>query len=510
MSAQEEEDDYSGLDPRGQHREGVISRDGSPFRRSSNFLGRDQTAETDIAPPPEGAYEDFEEFYIEFPFVQAALKIFDENVVEPGWDIEARIDGEVDDEMTQALQMWGENCAVYAGEPGHDLGHILAQIPSLRRVKPAVFLEKIGTVDEPDSLAAIQMLDPTTITIRLRKNQNIVVQPGDDVGQGHPTTAAGEPAGFVQYDNEAERSMSRHQDNEPIFFSADDIIKVVYDPKEGSPWGRTIWPALKDIIRGMKRKVADRNAAIRLAGHPHRIYSSDTWTEDEAKSYSEAHKEGSTSKWELDEERTSDGYASRVDFVPSMVDVQVVEGQVADIEDAIRDDIEAIFSMLPVSKFKIAYEKDINQFVVEPQSKKDDMWIDKERRFLESLVGKPLFRQKADELADGYDGTIDFKIKQPVSDNPLERDSFDAEEFLTFMRAFNEYSSSEAHLDFPRALPYFAAGMDRDRFVEEYGGVEEIGELEEDENTELQAKALGLSGTTVDMSEAEDNGEDKQ
>ncbi len=497
MSAQEEEEDFSELEPKGQHRDTVISRDRTPGTRrgARGLMGRrDTLSDTDLSPPPEDAWENFRDYYLEFPFVQAALKIFDENVVEPGWDVEARIDGDVDEEMTRALEIWGENCAIFAGEPGHDIIHILSQIPSLRRVKPAVFLEKIGTTDEPDSLTAIQMLDPTTITIRLRRNQNIVVQPGDDVGQGHPVTEDGTPAGYVQYDDEVDRSLSRHDKLDPINFAADDIIKVVYDPEEGSPWGRTIWPALEDTITGLKEKLADRNAAIRLAGHPHRIYSSDTWSQEQAEEFADSHEAGEVSTWEMDTERRSDGFASRVDFVPNVVEVTVVEGNVADIKDAIQDDVEAIFSMLPVSKFKIAYEEHINQFVVEPQSEKDQMWVDKERRFIESIVGNPLFRQKADELADGYDGEVDFRIRQPASENPLERDSFNADDFLTFMRAFNEFANSDAALDFPSALPYFAAGMDREKFEEEYGNLDDVTRDvdEEDEDVEQAAEALGL------------------
>lgn len=482
----------SDLDPRGEHRGGdgfVVSRGGriEESRKWSNWL-RQSTGgtETDIEPVPDDARESYRLYCQEFAIVQSALRKFDDLVLEPEWEVEAKIDDELDEDMTEALELWGDNCAVRAGEAGHNLNHILSQCPSGRRAKPAVLIEKIGTTDDPDAIAALQMLEPWDMSARMRKNQNLVIQPGDDVPPEHPTVEKdGDevPAAYVQYDSADSRFGMGTDDDDEIPFAENDLLKLTYEPPEGSAWGQTIWPPLAEPIESLKQKLRDRNAAIRLTGHPHRIYSSDSWTKEQAREFANMHDEGQSSAWDLEQEREKMSYAGRVDYVPHTVNVEVVDGDVADISDAVKDDLEQIFSILPLSKHNIAYVDEINQFVVEPLNENDDRNVDKERRYLESVFG-PLFQDKADELADredGYEGDVSFHIRQPESDNPLERSEFDPQRVADMVGAFTEFVKSGASSEFPRELPYFFAGMDREGFEDEYADTPLDPESDDDE-----------------------------
>lgn len=464
----------SPLAPRGEYRETdsgfLISNDSHSPNRHQSWPFGENNDNADIEPIPQESVEAFNEYFLEFALTQAALRTFSDDVLEPGWDVEAKIDDSRDEDMTEALQYWGQNCSIRAGEPGHDISNILGQCPTLRRVKPAVVIEKIGTTDQPDSIAALQMLKPSTMTARLRKNQNLVVQPSDNVPADHPRTSDGTPAAYVQYDSDVSRFNTRKKD--PVPFAEDDILKLTYEPPNGSAWGRTIWPALAEPIDGLKQKIRDRNSSIRLAGHPHRIYSSDSWSKEQAQDFAEEHQKGSISAWDDEQAHLNQGFSSRVDFVPNTVKVQVVEGQVADITAAVKDDLEQIFSILPISKAFVAYEEDINQFVVEPQMERDDKNVDKERRFLERRF-TPLFSDKADELAGGYGGEVRFHIRQPESENPLERSDFDAEQFATFVEAGANYG-------LPREFFTWAAGIDIDQFDE--GWAADSLELDEDDD----------------------------
>lgn len=468
--------DGDDLSPRGEHRGDsafVISRSGrftTDGRRRSWRSGLDESA-ADIEPVPAAAKEEYRRYFLEFALTQSALRTFDDLVLEPDWEVTAKINDEVDEEMTEALNLWGQNCTVRAGEPGHDLNNILAQCPSGRRAKPAVLIEKIGTVDDPDAIAGLQLLEPWEMSARLVPNQNLIIQPGHEVGRDHPTVERdGEevPAAYVQYDEA--HSTFASSDKDAIPFAQDDLLKLTHEPPDGSAWGRTIWSALAEPIDRLKQKLRDRDAAIRLTGHPHRIYSSETWSKDEAQAYADAHDAGDMSAWDLEEEANKKSYAGRVDYVPETVSVQVVEGNVADISGAIKDDLEQIFSILPVSKHNIAYVDEINQFVVEPLDANDDRKVDKERRYLESAF-TPLFEDKADELAnaDEYEGEVEFHIRQPESDNPLERSDFDPERVAKLIDAFTEWVKSGASAEFPRELPYFLSGMSREDFEGEFG-----------------------------------------
>lgn len=462
------------LSPRGEHRGDsgfVVSRAGKfsdDGRRRSWRAGLDDSA-ADIEPVPAASKEEFRRYFLEFALTKSALRTFDELVLEPDWEVTAKIDDEVDEEMTEALNLWGQNCTVRAGEPGHDLSNILSQCPSGRRSKPAVLIEKVGTTDDPEAIAGLQTLEPWEMSARLVKDQNFVIQPGHDVDPDHPTVERdGEdvPAAYVQYDNST--SSFGGSDKDPIPFAQGDLLKLTYEPPDGSAWGRTIWSALAEPIDRLKQKLRDRDAAIRLTGHPHRIYSSDAWSKEEAKEYADSHDSGQMSAWDMEEEANKKSYAGRVDYVPHTVSVQVVDGNVADISDAIKDDLEQIFAVLPVGKHNIAYVDEINQFVVEPLDANDDRKVDKERKYLESVFS-PLFGEKADELYESdYPGEVEFRIRQPESDNPLERSDFDPERVATLTRAFTEFVKSGASTEFPRELPYFLAGMNREEFEDEY------------------------------------------
>lgn len=493
------EADPSDLDPQAEYRSGsgfVVSKSGRierSGRRRNWTRGSDPGIETDIEPVPNGSKDAFQEYFVEFAITQAALRTFDDLVLEPEWEVTAKRDDEVDEEMTEALELWGKNCTIRAGEPGHDINNILSECPSGRRTKPAVLIEKIGTTDDPDAIAALQLVEPWNMSARFRADQNLVVQPGDDVPRNHPTVEReGEtvPAAYVQYDDAVSRFGDADEDAIP--FAEDDIIKVTYEPPEGSAWGRTIWPAIAEPIDGLKQKLRDRNTAIRLTGHPHRIYSSDSWSKEEAASFADMHEEGQSSAWDLPEEREKMSYAGRVDYVPHTVEIEVEDGDVADISDAVKDDLEQIFSILPLGKHNIAYVDELNRFVVEQLNENDDRTIDKERRYLESVFGD-LFSEKADGLADGeYPGEVEFHIRQPESDNPLERADFNPERVTELVKAFTEYAKSGASAEFPRELPYFFAGMNREDFEKEFADAEMAPRTQdenEDENGEGEEPA---------------------
>lgn len=453
-------------DPKGE------SRDDGPgswllgYRSSSTSSGAGVAVDHSDAPETTGEY--WTDYYREFPLTRAALTAFDSMVAEPGYRIEARdADGDTDDDMTEALELWAANCVIHAGEWGHDLSALLEQLPSKRRGKGTVFVEKVGTTTDRSATAALMLLDPTTIRIYKREDQNLLVQPGDSVDRDHPRTDDGDAAAYVQYDEE----LTGNPEKDPIPFAADELVKLVYDCDEGEAWGTSIFEALDDRIDALQKKLEDRDLAIEQAGHPHRIYHSEHWSLDEAKEYAKAHERGDVS---ANNDETDGRFAGRVDFVNDAVEHTVVEGDVADLADPVRDDIEQIFSLLPISKVNIAYADDLNQFAVEPQMEKDDRTVDDERRYLERKL-EPVLEEKADELASGdeYDGEISFAIESPPEDNPLNREDFPAENLEAFVTAWAEWKKSGADMDLPAGALADFMGFDLEDVREQFGAPEQ-------------------------------------
>ncbi|WP_114576701.1 hypothetical protein [Saliphagus sp. LR7] len=466
-----------------------------------------ELVETEVHKPPQSIQQDYNEYYLEFAFVQAALKIFEDEVVEPGWNVEATIDGDRDDEMTEALELWGKNCAIHGGETGQDIRKIINQLPSKRRTKPGAFLEKVGTRDDPDALAAVMMLDPATMQIYTHEYQNLIVQPDDPVHSSHPRTEDGEPAAYIQYpglEEPGKPDESDPEDFDSIRFAADDIVKITYDPPEDSPWGRTLWPAMKYHIDALKQKLRDQNASIALAGHPHRIYIGKEWDQEDAEALAEAGEKGDTASRSGRSDGDTESQAGRVDYLPGQMgdlQIEVVEGQVTDIDDAVMYDIEAIFSLLPVSKLKIAFEEGINQFVAEPQMAKDDRYVDGEQLHIEEKI-EPLFAEKADKLSGGtsYEGEVSWKLEQPKADNPFERSDFDSEAVSTFIGALANYAQSGADTMFGSKLPLKLADMDPEEFIDEADEdtVPAIDEADEGMQEAIEAREQAETGTEGD------------
>jgi len=464
-------------DPRGEHRvdaERTADSGGIVSYLLGHTIGTssDETSDTVIRSPPEKIDEYWREYYKRFALTRAPLNDFSSSVVEPGYQIRVEdVDGERDKEMEEALELWASNCVIHAGEHGHDLRKLMEQIPKKRRGKGTQIVEKVGTEDDPDKVVALLALDPATFKIHTRERQPIIVQPDDDVDEDHPRTPDGDAATYTQYHED----VPGHEDKDPIHFAANDVIKFTFDVDDGEVWGTSVYDAIAERIDALRQKLNDRDFAIRQTGYPHRIYSSDNWSMEEAKDYAEAHAEGDVSdSYGPDESQGDRGgekqsFAGRVDFVPHEVKVQVEEGSVPDLEDPIRDDVEQIFAVMPVGKYQIAYADDLNQFVVDPQKEKDEEAIDDERRYLERKF-EPVLQEKANELASGdeYACEVSLSIEPPKDENPLRREGFPADNLETFATAWQKYQTADGGIDLPAAAFADLAGIDLGDLQEQF------------------------------------------
>jgi len=479
--------------PRGEHRVPTSEEDAGSvpgilgYSTTAGF-GSDAAVRSEPSAPPEKIRKYWNKYYNEFALTRAPLKSFDLAVTEPGYRIRVEdVDGERDEEMEEALKLWASNCVIHAGEMGHDLATLLGSLPSKRRGKGTALIEKVGTEEDPDAMAALMSLDPATFQIYTREDQTVLIQPDDDVDADHPTTEDGEAAAYNQYDDD----LLRYTDKDPIPFTVDNIIKLTYDADDGEVWGTSVFDACRDRIDALVQKLEDRDFSVRQTGYAHRIYSSENWTQAQAEDYAEAHNEGDVSSTyapdddeDADRGGEKDSFAGRVDFVPHSVEVQVEEGTVPDISDAVRDDIEQIFSVMPVGKYQIAYADDLNQFVVDPQIEKDNERVDHERRYIERKL-TPVLEEKADELASGdrYEGSIHFSIEPQQDENPLRREGFPAENLTALMEAFSQFAESGADMYMPPGAFAELAGFDLDELRDRHEWESDPLELPDEQDT---------------------------
>lgn len=488
-------------DPRAEQREPEHSEANMSwlvgYRSVDNRVG---TMSADTAPAPENIREYWRQYYKEFALTRAPLKLFDEAVADPGYKIRCEdANGERDDEMETALKLWASNAVIHAGETNQDLSILIERIPSQRRGKGTVFVEKVGTRSDRNTIAALMMLDPSTMDIHKRENQTILIHPEDDVDPEHPRTPDREAAAYEQYAD------SVSEDEEPIAFSKDDIIKFVYDPDTGEAWGTSIFEAIDDRIDSLLKKLGDRDIAIRQTGWQHRIYHCKNWSKEQATDFAKSHQNGEVSAKYGPDDEEDNPFAGRVDFVPEEVGIETVEGNVPEIDGAIMDDVQQIFSVMPVSRFKIAYEEGINQFVVEPQAEKDDRAVHKERRYLERKL-EPVLEEKADELAAGdrYEGDVHFSIEPPEDENPLRRDSFPAENLETLTTALQEFKQSGAEMDLPVEALFELAGIDLERYQQKYDWDPDPLEIDDEDDTTDSMPDVGAENDEGTADEGDD------
>jgi hypothetical protein len=492
--------------PRGEDRETEHGPDGNLAALLRHFTGRSgsrlyrdaegtnadtDTIVTDVSHPPPHMAEWWREYYKEYSLTRAGLFIFGLSVAEPGYrltatrtttDDEGEETTERDDDMTDALEAWASQCAIHAGKKNRDFGLILRDAPAFTLGKGTAMIEKVGAEGDPDRLRSLVFQKPETFKQYRRENKPLLVQPGDDVDDDHPRTPEtdtdpeGKAAAYVQYDDD----LDGFDDEDSIAFAEDEILKLTWDADEGDLWGTSVFAACHTHIDALRKEFRDRDGAIELAGYPHRIYSSDGWTQDEANDWAKAHEEGETGATEGDGTSTGedDGYdnpfSARVDFIGGAdLDVTVVEGSVPDIGDAVMDHIQHIFAAIPVSKLFIAYEESINQFVAEPQTEKDNRIVDQFRRHLEREF-TPVFEQVADQLADGeeYDGEVELRIEPKEAANPLERDNFPVENLGATTDLIREAAKAGADPELISALVRGTAeyaGFSIDQLHEEHG-----------------------------------------
>ena len=501
-------------EPRGESRNNAstfasLVRYFSPVNRARSN-GHD--IETDKSAPPATITRYWEDYFKGFPLTRAPLRIFDEAVAEPGYRIEATVkretgetddDGEpitetvTDEEMEQALREWAANAAYHAAESDQDLADLIRGNPSKRRGKGTLFMEVVRA--ESGMPVGLMYHDPATFKIYTREDQAILVQPDDDVGEDHPRDDTrteehpnGKAAAYVQYDDD----LDGYDDEEPVAFAAEDIIKFAYEPDTGDPWGTSIYASSAERIDALKQKLRDREASIRLVGGPLRVYSSEDWTPDQAAEWAEKHEEGElTSRANERQKRRlqygprngslSDTYShgtlnqdvydpadnplSRAtEYIGGDLDIDVIQGEVADIGDAVMDDVQMIFADMPVSQFRIAYVSDINQFVVQPQESDDARRVDQERNYLRRKI-EPVFEEVSDYLAGGdeYEGDVRWAIESPPSSNPLEREDFPKENLEALSGAIKELNQAGADPALINGV-LSNAGVDIEEYRENY------------------------------------------
>lgn len=357
--------------------------------------------------PDKADIEDFRKLYRTNPFVRESVRTFVQEVLEPGYRVEA------DSEDTVAeLEEWLEEAAVIGGRVDQDVHLLLTQALIDELIAGSAPVEHVPAAEDPEALAGLKLVKAETLKAYKRPGQNVLVQPGDEEKKwatDYPRTDDDDIAAFVQYDDAIGFD---EEDENP--FTAGEITLLTRDRETGSVWGESICKPIKKRAEGALQKLADVDQAVKTMGHPHRYVKfgdeEHPWDyEEEIQPFMEQYEPGN-----FEPGQSSGG--------PADVNIEQYSGEVpTEILDALRADVNVIMTAMPIPKYELgAFEENVNQFIGRSQENKQNLQIRSTRRELEADF-TPILKKKAEQLGLDTAG-LRFKVDTPEDEGADQGD----------------------------------------------------------------------------------------
>lgn len=388
--------------------------------------------------------------------VNANLSTFINEVLEVGVRVEA------DDDETEAYFNGGddvpdyapeggylENCAVIAGEKHQPFEPFLALTIYQRRSRGTILTEYLkperGTSDADYVPQGFKHIRPETVSARTYENTNILVDP-DDTDELPPDeiTPRGEAAAYVQYDDTSilgGRIGGFDRDSIPL--SQNDVLKQVYQPGIGGPgafesgvFGMPQTYPVRDEISEYNATKRDRHTAVQTKAYG--IWDASFQTE-----FIETPQGGILQEWSDDDQ---DEWLDDVDGADpgdiighdGSIELDKFEGDVPDLNPALKQLAEDILTVLPAPKYPVGYADDINRDVTTEQSESYERSIREERGYQEREWTQA-FRLVAERHPQLDPSGVELKIEPEEEDSPiLSLEESEIEKILTYSKALNE------------------------------------------------------------------------
>lgn len=434
--------------------------------------------------PNRGNLDKYWDQYVSFPLVRRGIDIYTEDVTAPGYRVQCD-DGTVSDK----LETWLSNCAIVAGESGRDFSNILSSAVVQEEVRGTSLAEVVPTDDDEYGIYGFRPINVATVTAYTYDSQAVLVRPDDTESSGVELTERGQAAAYGQWEDGA--LAGPFSDKDVVHLSQDDVVKTTQSPDTSEIFGNSsIEPVSKEIDE-LERMLQDIGEAVHSKSYPHWVFqmgepTGDTqnprdgvWPDEEIKNYRDSHLDG---EWS----------AGQKDFLPGDIEVETISSDVPDITDLLDWYVEEIVSSLPTPKYKLGFAGEINRDITTEQAPEYQRKVANKRRELENTF-TPVIRRKAAELgvSDDVIDSIRLKIEEPREENPLERNSFDAEEFRKFATGLDMASGGDPErIVTPEEMRDMLGLPDRDASTQEATESELAPLDEDDENVQAQFETL--------------------
>ena len=414
----------------------------------------------------------YRRLYRENPYINPGIDLRAGEVVRPGYTI--RTD---DDDLTDALRTWAEQCTIYAGEYDKPLTPQLWHDARAHDLDGTVLLEHMyDEPSDPDHFSGFQSIDPLSVDILCYPQSNRLIRPNDDaanVPNNVPTNARNEYAAYVQNLGAATSAAYATGSNKDsrdgaVPLSQEDVTKMVRNPMMDTPNVNPGSSGNAGQVRGMslvepvaseaiavQNRRDDYNAALQNIAYPRasvtfeqrELPSGDIieWTTGQMQKFIDAlrgrgrgaggvqgwrenrlHEDASASRAFSEFEDNTDysdvdnsGGAEHnapggIFGTPPGVETEWHTPELPDVEPTIRMSIDTIYGGLNVPKAYVGFGDNLNRDVTEPRVEQFDKDVKRIRRRM-STAYTGVFRKKARFLIDrGVVSVPDAQVQDVV------------------------------------------------------------------------------------------------
>jgi hypothetical protein len=370
--------------------------------------------------PEKEDLERYWEIYKEVSIIRDPIRSFASEVVGPGYYIDTE-----NEDLKEELEDWLQHSSIVGGEIDKDFSFLLKKAQIQREVKGTVFCEKVENQD--DELYGFKLMKPETVRAFTKPGQTVLLPPDYDPDeqeentngllqnlieeQNFYTNGDDETAAYVQLDE----TISGNDDGYYIPFTRDQVLKLDRDSDIGSIFGESRIAAVEDRLNSLLKKLDDNDKAIESVSQPFQLFKFGT---------------GDSGPWEPEEISSFMEEHSASEFEPGMkqgvqgdVEVDTVEGEVADIKEFLDWDLNWIISEMPMPLYSLgAFTSDVNQFISRSQSARLERQVQEARDEIQN-EWTPVIEEKAEELGYSAEEVNGLVIGEDPSDLNLVQDA---------------------------------------------------------------------------------------
>lgn len=358
--------------------------------------------------PPKDDLQTYWRIYETYPLVQKSIDSFASEVVEPGFYIECE-----DEKTAEEMEEWLQEAAILHGEKKKNIIKLFKACVVQYEVRGTVLIEKVRG-KKSGNLVSFYLHNPEEFEVYTHPRTNLLVEPDDTDVEGIPTmktTVDGEKkkvaVAYVQYDTNLPRWTRRKDQGKEtdIPFTTEEIMKMTRDADIGEVFGTSAIESIAERVEALQKVLQDNDAAIASKAYPFWLVQFGV---------------GDDGPWETDEISDFMEHHEVENFRPSMkqgvagdVDIKVVSGETADLEEVIAYNVNHIIAGLPTPKYHLGgFSEQVGQPEVDAQEAAFRRAVREMRHEIEDEF-TPVLRKVAEERGLDKADTVQLVIGRP-------------------------------------------------------------------------------------------------